>query len=133
MKIDEIEVGMEAEEFLLITEDKILKFADISGDYNPIHIDEEYASKSRFKKRIAHGLISGSIFSGIFGTKIPGEGCVYSKQSFNFLKPVYIGDQVRAHVIVKDVRFNEKKVLFETKCFVKNRIVINGEAELFLP
>ena len=73
-----------------ITDADIKSFAGISGDNNPVHMSDEYAEESRFKKRIAHGLISASFFSALFGTKLPGPGCVYVNQSLKFLRPVYI-------------------------------------------
>lgn len=133
MRIHEVQVGMTAEEKIIITDGLIRSFANISNDFNPLHLDEEYAKKSRYKKRIAHGLLSGSLFSGIFGTKIPGEGCVYVSQNFQFLKPVYIGDEVKAVVEVKSIDLTSRRILFETKCFVGKREVINGIAEIFVP
>lgn len=133
MRIHEVQVGMTAEEKIIITDGLIRSFANISNDFNPLHLDEEYAKKSRYKKRIAHGLLSGSLFSGIFGTKIPGEGCVYVSQNFQFLKPVYIGDEVKAVVEVKSIDLTSRRILFKTKCFVGKREVINGIAEIFVP
>jgi len=87
LSIEEIKEGMEASYSQTITDTDIKQFAGLSGDRNPVHMDEEYAQNSRFKKRIAHGMISSSFFSALFGTKIPGEGCVYVAQS---LKDLYI-------------------------------------------
>ena len=96
-------------------------------------MDEQYAEKSRYKKRIAHGLMTASYFSALFGTKIPGEGCVYVSQSLNFKRPVYIGDTVVATVEVISVDLAKKRVFFRTTCKVKNKVVTDGEAELFVP
>ena len=131
--IEEIEIGMEVSYSQTITDSDVKDFAGISGDRNPVHMDEEYASNSRYKKRIAHGLMSASYFSALFGTKIPGEGCVYVSQSLQFKRPVYLGDTVTATVIVKEVNLDKKRVFFRTICKVKNKIVIDGEAELFVP
>ena len=116
-----------------ITADDVEKFSLISGDINPIHLDEEYASQSRFKRRIAHGLLTASYFSALFGTKIPGEGCVYASQTLRFRRPVYIGDTVHASVVVIDVNESTKRVTFKTECRVKNKVVTEGEAEIFVP
>ncbi len=116
-----------------ITDADIKDFAGISGDRNPVHMDEEYAKNSRYKKRIAHGMITASYFSALFGTKIPGEGCVYVAQSLRFKRPVYLGDTVTASVIVTSVDFLKKRVFFQTICKVKNKIVTDGEAELYVP
>ena len=133
IKLVDIEVGMEVSYSQTITDADIKAFSGISGDKNPVHMDEEYAEKSRYKKRIAHGLMSASYFSALFGTKIPGEGCVYVSQSLRFKKPVYLGDTVTASVIVTKVDLTKRRVFFRTICKVKNRIVIDGDAELYVP
>ena len=84
----EIEIGMSASYSQTITDADIKAFAGLSGDNNPVHMSEEYACESRFKKRIAHGLISASFFSALFGTRLPGPGCVYVGQNLKFKKPV---------------------------------------------
>ncbi|MCL4127295.1 UNVERIFIED_CONTAM: hypothetical protein GTU68_056680 [Idotea baltica] len=116
-----------------ITDTDVKQFAGISGDRNPVHMDEVYAENSRYKKRIAHGLLSSSFFSSLFGTQLPGEGCVYVGQNLNFKRPVYLGDTVTAIVTVKDIDVVRKRVFFNTVCTVKNKIVIDGTAELFMP
>ena len=131
--LEKIEIGMKASYSQTITDADVKEFAGISGDKNPIHMSEEYAEKSRFKKRIAHGLLSSSFFSALFGTKIPGEGSIYVSQSLQFKKPVYLGDTVTATVIVKAVDIHKRRVFFRTLCKVKNKIVIDGEAELYVP
>jgi len=133
LAIEDIEIGMEVSYSQTITDEDIRLFSKVSGDRNPIHLDEEYAKKSRYKKRIAHGLMSASYFSALFGTKIPGEGCVYVAQSLQFKRAVYIDDIVTATVIVKKIDLSKKRVFFDTICKVKNKIVIEGEAELFVP
>ncbi|GBL43789.1 (R)-specific enoyl-CoA hydratase [Verrucomicrobiota bacterium] len=117
----------------LITEEDVRKFADISGDHNPVHLDEEYAKQSRYGRRIAHGLFSASFFSGLFGTKLPGRGCVYAAQNLKFRRPVYIGDMVVATVTVVSVDVTKKRVLFSTVCSVNDKEVILGDAEIFIP
>jgi 3-hydroxybutyryl-CoA dehydratase len=116
-----------------ITDADIKIFAGISGDHNPIHVSDEYAEQSRFKGRIAHGMISASFFSAMFGTKIPGNGCVYVSQSFNFKRPVYIGDTVTASIEVTSVDIKNNRVFFDTVCKVKGKVVIDGAAELWVP
>ncbi len=133
LTIEEIKEGMEVSYSQTITDADVKAFAGISGDNNPVHMSDEYAEKSRFKKRIAHGLMSASYFSALFGTKIPGEGCVYVAQSLQFKRPVYLGDTVTATVIVKKVDLNKRRVFFRTVCKVKNKMVIDGEAELYIP
>jgi 3-hydroxybutyryl-CoA dehydratase len=133
LPIEEIQIGMEVSYSQTITDTDVKAFAGISGDNNPVHLSDEYAETSRFKKRIAHGLMSASYFSALFGTKLPGEGCVYVSQSLQFKKPVYLGDTVTATVIVTNVDLEKRRVFFRTLCKVKNKIVIDGEAELYVP
>lgn len=132
-KIEEIEIGMEVSYSQTITDSDVKAFSGISGDKNPVHMDEEYASKSRYKRRIAHGMMSAGYFSALFGTKLPGEGCVYVSQSLNFKRPVYIGDTIIAIIIVKEIDIKKKRVFFNTICKVKNKVVIDGEAEIYVP
>ena len=133
MDIKDIKIGMSESYSQTITDADIKSFAGISGDKNPVHMSDEYAVNSQFKKRIAHGMISSSFFSALFGTKLPGEGCVYVKQDLTFRKPVYIGDTVTATVSVLSVDLEKRRVFFSTICKVEKKIVISGKAELFLP
>lgn len=130
---EEIEIGMEAGYSQTVTDADIKAFAGVSGDRNPVHVDEVYAENSRYKKRIAHGLMTASYFSALFGTKIPGEGCVYVSQSLNFKRPVYLGDTVTATVEVTSLDRNKRRIFFKTTCKVKNKVVTDGEAEIFVP
>ncbi|AMO56416.1 acyl dehydratase [Endozoicomonas montiporae] len=133
MKIEEIQVGMSASYSQTITDADIKGYAGISGDNNPVHMDRDYAEESRFGRRIAHGLISAGFFSALFGTKLPGPGCVYVSQSLNFKRPVYIDDTVAAIVTVKEIDLAKQRVYFDTVCKVKNKIVISGDAEIYIP
>jgi len=132
-RIEDLREGMTASYSQTITDYDVKAFAGISGDHNPIHIDDEYAAKSRFKRRIAHGFHSASFFSAIFGTQLPGKGCVYASQSLNFKRPVYLGDTVTASVTVIGIDLQSKKVDFETVCKVRNKVVTSGTAQIFLP
>lgn len=131
--IEDIRIGMEATYSQTVTDSDIKMFAAVSGDKNPAHMNEEYAEASRFKKRIAHGLLTASFFSAIFGTKIPGEGCVYVSQTLNFKRPVYINDTVTAKVIVTKVDLHKRRVFFNTICKVGAKTVTDGVAEIFVP
>ena len=133
ISIDDMYVGMKADITRTITESDIYEFARISGDHNPIHIDNEYAKKSRYKKKIAHGLLSASFFSALFGTKLPGTGCVYTYQSLKFKRPIYVGDVVNSIIKVKSIDKKNKKIMFSTQCIVRTKIAIDGEAEIYIP
>ncbi|MCX7098145.1 MAG: MaoC family dehydratase [Methylococcales bacterium] len=133
LSIHDICIDMSASYSQTITDADIKAFAGLSGDNNPVHMSDEYAIDSRFKKRIAHGLISASFFSALFGTRLPGPGCVYVSQSLNFKRPVFIGDTVTATVTVESIDVDKKRVVFNTYCKVNKKIVIDGKAELFIP
>ena len=126
-------VDMEVQSKRIITEADINDFAKISGDFNPIHIDEEYAKKTRYKKKIAHGLMSASFFSALFGTKLPGSGCVYTSQSLRFKRPIFVGDEVNTIIKIKSIDKEQSKIVFTTQCIVKLKIAIDGEAEIYIP
>ncbi|TMM46379.1 MaoC family dehydratase [Colwellia ponticola] len=131
--IELIEIGMSVSYSQTITDADVKSFAGLSGDHNPVHVSDEYAENSRYKKRIAHGFISASFFSALFGTKLPGPGCVYASQSLKFKRPVYLGDTVTATAEVTAIDLKKRRVFFSTVCTVKNKAVITGEAELFVP
>ena len=133
MKFEDIKIGMSESYSQTITDADIKSFAGISGDHNPVHMSDEYAEQSRFKKRIAHGMISSSFFSALFGTKLPGEGCVYVQQNLNFKRPVYIGDTVTASITVISIDHDKRRVFFDTVCKVRKKTVIDGIAELYVP
>jgi 3-hydroxybutyryl-CoA dehydratase len=126
-------IGMSESYEQTITDADIKNFAGISGDRNPAHMSDEYAEASKFKKRIAHGLMSASYFSALFGTKLPGNGCVYVSQNLKFKKPVYIGDTVTATVTIKEINIQKRRLFFDTICTVNGVTVITGEAEIYIP
>ena len=133
IQIEDIKIGMEASYSQTITDADVKIFSGISGDKNPLHMDDEYAQNSQFKKRIAHGLLSASFFSALFGTQIPGEGCVYVSQSLKFLRPVYLGDTVLAKVKVSKINLESRRIFFKTSCEANKKIVTIGEAEIYQP
>ena len=131
--LDDIQIGMSESYSQTITDSDIKAFSGISGDKNPVHMDAHYASNSRFGKRIAHGMFSASFFSAIFGTRLPGPGCVYVSQDLKFRKPVYIDDTVTATVVVKNIDKEHRRVYFDTFCKVGKSKVITGTAEIYIP
>ena len=123
-------IGQSASFTKRITENDINAFAEVSGDFNPIHVDEEAAKKSVFGRRIAHGMLSASFISAVLGMYLPGEGTIYLGQNLKFLKPVDIGDEITAKVTVVEV-VNADKGIYKlaTQCFnQKDEMVIDGEA-----
>ena len=133
ISIHDIFIGMEVNSKRVITESDINDFAKLSGDTNPIHLDENYAKNSRYRKKIAHGLLSASFFSALFGTKLPGTGCVYTSQSLKFKRPIYVGDEVNTYIKVKSIDKKTNKIIFITQCIVNSKIAIDGEAEILIP
>lgn len=131
--IEDIKVGMRVSYSQTITDADIKAYAGLSGDHNPVHVNEEYASESRYGRRLAHGLMSVGFFSALFGMRLPGPGCVYVSQNIQFKRPVYINDTVTATAEVTDVCIKRKRVFFSTNCYVRNKIVISGDAEIYIP
>ena len=129
----QIEVGMSVSYSQTITDADIKAFAGLSGDHNPVHVSETYAHESRFGKRIAHGLMSASFFSALFGMRLPGPGCLYVSQELKFKRPVYIDDTVTAHVEVTAVDLERRRVWFDTVCKVDGKSVTTGKAEISVP
>ena len=127
--IGELKVGDTAEFSKTVSESDIYMFAGISGDMNPAHIDESYASKTAFKTRIAHGMIPAGFISAVLGTRLPGPGSVYMKQDLTFLAPVRIGDTITARVEIIEILAEKKRVRFRTTCANQDGImVLDGEA-----
>lgn len=111
------------------TSEEVERFAEISGDNNLVHIDKEYAENSMFRGRIVHGFLTGSLFSAIIGTKMPGPGSIYLGQNMNFKRPVYHGQTVTATVTVTEIRNDKPIVRLSTVCVNESgETVIDGEA-----
>lgn len=131
--INDISIGMKANTSHLITDKKIRAFANLSEDYNPIHLDEDYAKSTQFGKRLAHGAMVASFFSALFATKLPGPGCIYVAQETKFKKPVFINDTVLAEIEVIKIDIERKRVYFSTSCTVDGTEVLTGKAEIYIP
>lgn len=116
------------------SESDVIEFARVTGDQNPVHLNEEYAKTTMFQRRIVHGFFVGSLFSQIIGTNFPGLGTVYTFQSMKFTRPVYLNDTITATVSAKEIIVEKNRVLLE--CVAKNQqgeIVIIGEATVMPP
>lgn len=113
----------------MITEEKVNNFASITGDMNPIHIDEEYAKKSIFKKRISHGMLVASYISNVLANDLPGPGTIYLSQTLSFKKPVFIGDTVTVKVEITKIREDKNIMFLKTDCLnEEEKTVIEGES-----
>lgn len=116
-----------------VTDELIRKFAEVAGDYNPLHLDEDYAASTRFGKRIAHGMLSGAFISGVLGDELSVRRIVYLGQTMKFRAPVYIGDTVTTTATVKNVREDKPVVTIETVCVNQHgNTVVEGEAAIML-
>jgi 3-hydroxybutyryl-CoA dehydratase len=130
---DELTLGQSAEMSHVVGAADIEAFADVSGDTNPVHLDEDYAKTTTFGERIAHGMLSGAYISAVLGTKLPGPGAIYLSQSLRFRRPVRIGDLVVARATVKALDAARGHVTLETVCEVGGKTVVDGEALVIAP
>lgn len=132
-RIDDLRVGMSAQYEQTISDADVKTFAGLSGDNNPVHMSDRFAETSRFKKRIAHGMLSATFFSMLLGTKLPGPGSIYVQQQLQFKRPVYLGDTVVATVTITAIDLDKERVMLATTAEVNGKIVIDGSAEIYLP
>lgn len=129
MKENRIIVGSVFEKKYSFEQEDVIKFAEASGDFNPIHLDDEYAKNSIFKKRIIHGFLGASIFSNVFGTLFPGEGTIYLKQDMSFYKPQFTNVLYIAKFEVKEVFIEKNRALVKTEVYdQEDNLIISGEA-----
>jgi 3-hydroxybutyryl-CoA dehydratase len=126
--IEDLSIGMSASHAKTVTEADVILFAGISGDDNPMHTNEEFASDTLFSGRIVHGMFSAALISAVLGTRLPGPGCIYVTQILKFKAPVRIGDTVTATATVKEIDADRRRVMLETVCNVKGKMVLDGEA-----
>jgi 3-hydroxybutyryl-CoA dehydratase len=131
--IEDLSPGMSAVFSKTVTDADIVLFGGVSGDSNPLHYNEDFATESVFGGRVAHGMLVASFVSAVFGTKLPGPGCIYMSQQLKFHAPVRAGDTVIARVTVKDVVQDKKRVTFFTVCTVGDTVVLDGEATIMVP
>lgn len=132
--LDSLEVGMRASMARTVTETDVVLFAGVTGDMNPVHLDEERARASRFGGRIAHGMLTAGHVSAVLGMKLPGPGAIYVEQTLRFTHPVRIGDTVEAAVEVIDIDRKRRRVRLRTTCTNQDDVpVLEGEALVLIP
>ncbi len=131
--IDELKPDMTAVYVRTVTETDIVQYSQISGDDNPLHVNEEFAKQTAFKGRIAHGMLTCGYISAVLGTKLPGPGCAYLNQNFNFRAPVRIGDTVQTRVTIRQVDTETNMVICDVVCSIGEKVVIDGVATLWVP
>lgn len=124
-------VGQEAEASKCFTMEDVRQFAGISGDDNPLHVDEAYAEKGRFGRCVVHGILVSGLISKVLGTQLPGVGSIYLEQNLSFRKPVYVGDTVTARVRITEIRTEKRIITLETNVYDReDQCVILGTAKI---
>ena len=131
--LEELVVGMVAEKRVIVTAERIQRFAEASDDFNPVHMDEAFASRTAYRGRIAHGLLSASFGSAVVGTILPGAGAIYLSQTLAFHKPVRIDDVVVARVTVAAIDEASARVVLRCEAFVGDEPIMDGEATVRVP
>ena len=132
--IEEMEMGEKASFTKTITETDVVNYAGVTGDFNPAHINEEYANDTMFEGRIAHGMLGAGLISTVLGTKLPGAGAIYVKQELEFRAPVKLSDTITAEVEVIEKNEEKNRVVMKTTCTnQKDKAVIKGQATLMPP
>ena len=133
-EITELYIGQSAEFTKTISESDVYLFAGITGDHNPMHVNDVYAKQSRFGERLVHGLLSSSLISTVIGTKLPGNGSIYVEQNIEFKAPVVFGDTITAKVEVKEILLDKNRVKLRTYCINQyDEVVIDGYAVIIPP
>lgn len=130
---EDLSVGQSAELTRLVDEKAIQGFADVSGDHNPVHLDEAFAATTQFKTRIAHGMLSAAYISALIAGKLPGPGAIYLGQSLSFKRPVKIGDEVTVTATITGLDPDKARVTLSTVCTVGGKTVLDGEALIMAP
>lgn len=130
--LDELEVGQSAEIERLVDDAAVRKFAEVSGDFNPLHVDEDYARKTAFRGRIAHGALVASFISCVLGNHLPGPGAVFQGMSMRFVRPVRVGDTVIARAEVTEVDIKARRVKLACLCTVDGETAMEADAEVMV-
>lgn len=132
--IKEMEIGEKASFSKTVTETDVVNYAGVTGDFNPAHINEEYANDTMFEGRIAHGMLGAGLISTVLGTKLPGPGAIYVKQEVEFKAPVKFNDTITAEVEVIEKNEEKNRVIMNTICTnQRDKVVIDGKAVLMPP
>jgi 3-hydroxybutyryl-CoA dehydratase len=133
LRVMDIKLGDRFSKEREVTDELVRKFAEVSGDYNPIHLDDEFAKNTRFGKRIAHGMLSGAFISAVLGYEFKERKIVYLSQTLKFVHPVFIGDTVTASGTVTKIRGDKPIVKLETVCTNQNgETLVTGEAVVMI-
>ncbi|MCV2402813.1 MaoC family dehydratase [Marinomonas sp. C2222] len=131
--LEQLSVDQSVEYRKTVTQADVQAFADVTGDTNPVHLDEEYAATTSFGKPIAHGMLTAGFISAAIGTQLPGPGCIYLEQSLKFRAPVFVGQEVVTKVTVTDINERRCRATLKTTCECDGKVVVTGEATIMLP
>lgn len=131
--LQELAVGQSAERLFQITDTAVRAFAEVSGDHNPLHLDDDYARKTVFRGRVAHGMLLGAHISAVLGDTLPGPGAIYLSQTLRFEHPVRIGAEVKVRVEVMAIDPETRRATLSTVCTIGDQTVAEGEAVVIPP
>ncbi len=131
--LEDLTVGQSAELIRTVRSDDLVAFATVTGDDNPVHLDEDFAKTTSFGGRIAHGMLSAGYISAVIGTKLPGSGAIYLEQTLRFRRPVRIGDEVTARAEITAIDGERTRITLATTCKVAGKAVVEGEATIMVP
>lgn len=132
-RIEDFQTGQRASLSRTFTDEDVRRFVQITGDANPLHVDDDFAMRTQFGRRIVHGMLSASLFSTLVGMRLPGTGAIYRSQTLSFLRPVFVGDTVTAHAVVRSVDRSKHRLEIET--WIENSAgerVVEGAGEVGL-
>ncbi len=130
---NDFQIGETASFTKTVTDADVTTFAGLIGDFNPIHVDAEYARGTRFGRRVAHGMFTGGLISAVLGNKLPGPGSIYLSQQIEFLAPVCIGDTITATVEITSWKREKRIITLKTDCYNQDgKQVITGKAVLLV-
>ena len=130
---EDLSVGQSAELTRTVDDKAIQAFAEVSGDHNPVHLDEAFAATTQFKGRIAHGMLSAAYISALIAGKLPGPGAIYLGQTLTFKRPVKIGDEVTVAATITGLDAEKARATLATVCSVAGKVVLDGEATIMVP
>ncbi|WP_417470888.1 MaoC family dehydratase [Maricaulis sp.] len=130
--LEDMRIGQSAEAVRVVVEEDLDQFAKVSGDYNPVHMDEAYARTTPFRGRIVHGALVASHISGVLGNQLPGPGAIFLALNMRFFQPVRIGDEVLTRVTVKEIDIKARRLVMECVCTVEGKVAMQAEAEVMV-
>lgn len=130
LKFQDLKVNQNAYYSLTITDDLVKEFSEFSRDYNSIHLEDEKAKKSIFKKRVAHGSLVSTFFSSMFANLLPGEGAILLEQKYEYLSPVFLGEEIKYQIKISKIDIQRKVLLLSLKCWKNSKQIIKGEAKI---